>query len=102
MLLLVHGVFETQRLIGKYAFDITDNSQSQMISLQSCLSSVIAKFTTIKDLAHVLLIVNAALTASFTVCTVVILILAIPVTVATAERSFSKLKLMYIYILCLF
>ena len=64
VLSLVHSVFEAQRIVDKYAYDITDNFPTQLISLRSCLRSAIAKCTTVKDLAHLLLNENAALSAS--------------------------------------
>jgi len=86
-------------LSDTYAKDISDKFPEQLVSLRSCLKKQIEKLSSVKQLANLLIIENAALSSSFQeVCTALILFLTIPVTVATAERSFSKLKIIKTYL----
>ncbi|CAH0556719.1 unnamed protein product [Brassicogethes aeneus] len=90
---------EAVKLEDTYAEDIGDRFPEQLISLRSCLKKRIEKLSSVKQLADLLIVENAALSTSFQeVCTAVILFLTIPVTVATAERSFSKLKIIKTYL----
>lgn len=82
-----------------YAEDIGDKFPEQLLCLRSCLKKQIEKLSSVKELANLLIIENAALSSSFQeVCTALILFLTIPVTIATAERSFSKLKIIKTYL----
>lgn len=82
---------EAVKLADTYAEDIGEKFPEQLLSLRSCLKNQIEELSSVKQLADLLIIENAALSTSFQeVCTALILFLTIPVTVATAESSFSN------------
>ncbi|OCT96206.1 hypothetical protein XELAEV_18013881mg [Xenopus laevis] len=77
-----------------YQEDVSPDFPRQLMSFRSTLRDEICKCCTVKDLAQLLIIDNAALSSTLPdVCTVFLLFLTLPVTVSSAERSFSKLKL---------
>ena len=66
----------------------------QLVTLASSLKSEIAKVSSVKDLAHLLIVDHAAMTSALTdVVSALLLFLTLPVTIASAERSFSKLPI---------
>ncbi|XP_044133947.1 zinc finger MYM-type protein 1-like [Bufo gargarizans] len=82
-----------------YQDDISSDFAGQLVSFRSALQNEISELHTVKDLAHLLIIDNAALSSTLPdVCTALILFLTLPVTVASAERSFSKLSLIKNYL----
>jgi Domain of unknown function (DUF4371)/hAT family C-terminal dimerisation region len=82
-----------------YSCDLSEAFPVQLVTLASSLKSEIAKLSSVKDLAHLLIVENVAMTSSFMdVVTALLLFLTLPVAVATAERSFSKLRLIKSYL----
>ena len=70
-----------------YSCDPNEAFPVQLAILASSLKSEIARLSSVKDLAHLLIVDNFAMTSAFTdVVTALLLILTLPVTVATAER----------------
>jgi len=85
--------------VKRFHSDISPSFSSEILSVRSALRKDIENVKTIKDLAHLLVVSNSALSASFPeVCTALMMFLTIPVTVPSAERSFSKLKLIKSYL----
>ncbi|XP_073462545.1 zinc finger MYM-type protein 1-like [Aquarana catesbeiana] len=83
----------------KYEKDLSSTFAGQLLSFRSALKEDIQKLSSVKDLAHLLLVENSALSSNLPdVCTALLLFLTLPVTVASAERSFSKLKLIKNYL----
>ena len=73
--------------------DVSPSFTSEILSVRSALRWKIENASTIKALANMLVVENAALFSSFPeVCTALMMFLTLPVTVASAERSFSKQK----------
>ncbi len=83
----------------EYSCDLSEAFPIQLVTLASSFKSEIAQLSSVKDLAHLLIVDHAALTSTFTeVVSALLLFLTLPVTVATAERSFSKLRLIKNYL----
>ncbi|XP_077119085.1 zinc finger MYM-type protein 1-like [Ranitomeya variabilis] len=81
------------QLQKKYNQDLSPAFPAQLLSFRCALKNDIQKLTSVKDLAHLLLVENSLLSSNLPdVCIVLLLFLTLPVTVASAERSFSKLK----------
>jgi len=71
----------------------------QLVCLKATLRNEIYKLSSIKQLAHMIIVDYSAISSGFAdVVTALLLFLTLPVTVATAERSFSKLKLIKNYL----
>ncbi|XP_077113619.1 zinc finger MYM-type protein 1-like [Ranitomeya variabilis] len=82
-----------------YEEDISCDFPGQLLGFRATLQNEIVKSPTVKDLAHLLIIDNAALSSTLPdVCTALLLFLTLPVTVASAERAFSKLALIKNYL----
>ena len=92
-------VSQATALQKEYSCDLSDAFPVQLVTLASSFKSEIAQLSSVKDLARLLIVDNAALTSTFTeVVSAMLLFLTLPVTVATAERSFSKLRLIKNYL----
>ena len=92
-------VSQATALQKEYSCDLSDAFPVQLVTLASSFKSEIAQLSSVKDLAHLLIVDNAALTSTFTeVVSALLMFLTLPVTVATAERSFSKLRLIKNYL----
>ena len=92
-------VSQATALQKDYSSDLSEAFPVQLVTLASSLKSEIAKLSSVKDLAHLLIVDHAAMTSTFTdVVSALLLFLTLPVTVATAERSFSKLRLIKNYL----
>ena len=90
-LLLLEKAKQLQR---EYEIDLSAAFPLQMVRFKQSIKSEIAKLSTVKQLAYMLIVKNATVSSYFIdVITALILFLTFPVTVATAERSFSKLEL---------
>ena len=77
-----------------YSSDLSEAFPLQLVTFASSLKLEIGKLSSVKDLAHLLIVDYAAMTSAFTdVVSALLLFLTLPVSVATAERSFSKLRL---------
>lgn len=71
----------------------------QLVSFKASFKTDIQKISSIKQLAHLLIVEYSAVSSAFAdVFTALILFLTLPVTVASAERSFSKLKVIKSYL----
>jgi hypothetical protein len=82
-----------------YSSDLSEAFPLQLVTFASSLKSEIGKLSSVKDLAHLLIVDYAAMTSAFTdVVSALLLFLTLPVSVATAERSFSKLRLIKNYL----
>ena len=82
-----------------YSSDLSEAFPVQLVTLASSLKSEISKLSSVKDLAHLLVVDYTAMTSAFTdVVTALLLFLTLPVTVATAEGSYSKLRLIKSYL----
>uniref|UniRef100_A0A8C5Q7S8 HAT C-terminal dimerisation domain-containing protein n=1 Tax=Leptobrachium leishanense TaxID=445787 RepID=A0A8C5Q7S8_9ANUR len=92
-------ISEATRLQELYNDNISADFPGQLLSFRSTLQEEVRSCSTVKDLAHLLLVENRALSSTVPyVCVALLLFLTLPVTVATAERSFSKLKLIKSYL----
>ena len=92
-------VSQATALQKDYSSDLSEAFPVQLVTLASSLKSEIAKLSSVKDLAHLLIVDHAAMTSAFTdVVSALLMFLTLPVTVATAERSFSKLRLIKSYL----
>uniref|UniRef100_A0A8C5QMR9 Zinc finger MYM-type protein 1 n=2 Tax=Leptobrachium leishanense TaxID=445787 RepID=A0A8C5QMR9_9ANUR len=92
-------ISEATKLQELYNEDISADFPGQLLSFRSALQEEVRSCSTVKDLAHLLLVENSALSSTVPdVCVALLLFLTLPVTVATAERSFSKLKLIKSYL----
>ena len=82
-----------------YSCDLSEAFPLQLVTFASSLKSEIGKLSSVKDLAHLLIVDYAAMTSAFTdVVSALLLFLILPVSVATAARSFSKLRLIQNYL----
>lgn len=83
----------------EYSSDLSESFPVQLVTFAASLKSEIRKLSSVKDLAHLLIVDYAAMTSAFTdVVSALLLFLTLPVSVATAERSFSKLRLIKSYL----
>jgi hypothetical protein len=83
----------------EYSGDLSEAFPLQLVTFASSLRLEIGKLSSVKDLAHLLIIDYAAMTSGFTdVVSALLLFLTLPVSVATAERSFSKLRIIKNYL----
>ncbi|XP_044134789.1 zinc finger MYM-type protein 1-like [Bufo gargarizans] len=82
-----------------YPEDMSPAFPEQLLSFRSTFQEEIRRCSTVKDLSHLLIVENCALSSNLQdVCIALLLFLTIPVTVASAERSFSKLKFIKNYL----
>jgi len=87
-------VSQATALQKEYSCDLSDAFPVELVTLASSFKSEIAQLSSVKDLAHLLIVENAALTSTVTeVVSALLLFLTLPATDATAEQSFSKLRL---------
>lgn len=78
----------------EYSSVLSEAFPLQLVTFASSLKSEIENVSSVKDLAHLLIVDYSAMASAFTdVVTALLLFLTLPVSVATAERSFSKLRL---------
>ena len=85
---------KAKQLQREYEIDLSAAFPLQKVRFKQSIQSEIAKLSTAKQLAYMLIVKNATVSSGFIdVITALILFLTLPVAVATAERSFSKLKL---------
>ena len=83
----------------EYSSDLSEAFPLQLVTFASSLKSEIENVSSVKDLAHLLIVDYSAMASAFTdVVTALLLFLTLPVSVATAERSFSKLRLIKNYL----
>jgi hypothetical protein len=88
-------------LKDEYPDDLSDAFPVQLVSFRAAMKHEIqkAKVSTIKELAHLLIVNYSLISSGFTdVITALLLFLTLPVTVASSERSFSKLKIIKNYL----
>jgi len=82
------------KLQEDYLVDLSSAFPIQLACFRASMKTEIDKATSVKCLAKMLIVNNAALLSAFSdVITVLLLFLTLHVTVATAERSFTKLKI---------
>ena len=83
----------------EYPDDLSEAFPMQLMSFKASLKNDIEKMSSIKQLAHMLIVDYSAISSAFDdVVTALLLFLTLPVTVASAERSFSKLKIIKSYL----
>ena len=83
----------------EYSDDLSEAFPMQLVSFKASLKNNIEKMSSIKQLAHMLIVEYSAVSSAFgDVVTALVLFLTLPVTVASAERSFSKLKIIMFYL----
>ncbi len=92
-------VLQAAALQKQYSSDLSEAFPVQLVTFASSFKAEIAQLSSVKDLAHLLIVDNAAMTPTFTeIVSVLLLFLTLPVSVASAERSFSKLRLIKNYL----
>lgn len=84
-------------LADTHAVDISNKFPELLVSLRSCLNKKIKIFSSVKQLADLSIIGNAALSTSFQAVCTAFIFLTIPVTTAMDESFFPKLEIIKAY-----